>query len=216
MKKSLLFLTFFLFLIFSVDCRAEYFSVSEKDSASWTQNKASEILDALSNRASGEYEKLDKLLTSSIDIPYIAKFVAGKYWKLMNKEQAQRYQELFNSYILGIYKTFPLPTGFNGINFEVSNIMQKKHHTEVTIPIKIEGITTTSENPNGTIDLVFSIHRTNSAIKIIDLSISGSSLLLTYRNKIYDLMQKDEEEIEWFLEDFETWIPSSDRYYEDM
>ena len=216
MKKLLLMLTFFCFFIFSAVSAAEYSAVSTKDSADWIKNKATEVFNALANRDKGDYENLDSLLTSSIDIPYIAKFVVGKYWRTMTEDQRSQYQKLFKYYLLGMYKTFPLPKNTNGINFEVSQTIQKKQHTEVTVPIKIEGITTTSENPEGTIDLVFSLHKTNSGIKMMDLSIAGSSLLMTFRGKIYDLIQRDEEEMEWFLEDFETWIPSSEQYYEDM
>ena len=54
------------------------------------------------------YQKLDSLFNQFVDVPDVARFVVGKYWRTMSPAQQQEYLQVFNRYALALYKTFPL------------------------------------------------------------------------------------------------------------
>lgn len=186
--------------------------ISAKEASDWATKKGSEILNIISEPLSSDkYRRLDNIMLNDVDLPYIARFVVGKYWKKMTSEQQEQYLEMFNSYILGVYKTFPLEFDSSAIKYKVEKVEPKKKSADIFMSVKIEGVTTSSDNPDSAIEVVFKVHKSDKKLKLIDMKIANSSLLQTYRTKFYDLILKDEEEMEWFLEDFELWIPNTDK-----
>ena len=59
--------------------------------------------------------------------------------------------------------------------------------------------------------LEFKVAKTDGKIKIYDLKIGESSLILTYRNRFYTMMTEADEEVSWFLEDLETLTVSNEQ-----
>ena len=204
MKKLLIFLCIF----FSISSISRAQDITREEAIAWGNDKGNEIINLLSKGAENKFEKLDNLIINDIDIPYIAKFVTGKYWNLFTEEQKTRYLEMFQRYLLGIYKTFPLEFDPSEIKFHIEDIKSGTNHTDIVVPLEINGESLLTEKEGGPLYVSFRIHRKDNCIKLIDLKVAESSLLMAYRNKIYELIQKDEEEIDWFLEDFETWIPN--------
>jgi len=207
-----------LFLTMALVCFEAYAAdrIDALEAENWAHRKGSEILDVISQPNSREkYQILDEIIQTDVDLPYIAKFVVGKYWKTMTEEQKEQYLLMFNRYILGIYKTFPLEFKSSAIDYHIEKVEVHKNAADISMPIKIEGITTSSQSENDTINIVFRVHKTDNTIKLIDIKIAGSSMLMSYRTKFYELILQDEEEIEWFLEDFEIWIPGGEESDEE-
>ena len=61
------------------------------------------------------------------------------------------------------------------------------------------------------VNLEFTLHEIGGKIKITDLKIGESSLLLTYRGRFYQMIKDVDEDFEWFLEDLETITVSNER-----
>ena len=53
----------------------------------------------------------------------------------------------------------------------------------------------------------FRIRENNGNWQIIDLKFAESSLLLSYRNRFYEMINNVDGEIDWFLEDLENSLP---------
>mgnify|MGYP003305688970 CR=1 FL=1 len=49
--------------------------------------------------------------------------------------------------------------------------------------------------------LPIDIATSDNEIKIVDVKVAESSLLLSYRGKFYEMIAQDDGEIDWFLED---------------
>ena len=47
-------------------------------------------------------------------------------------------------------------------------------------------------------------------LKIIDLKLAESSLILSYRGRFYEMLRSVDDEIEWFLEDLEMITASAE------
>lgn len=144
------------------------------------------------------YEKLDNLFLQHIDVDYISKFVVGKYWRIMKPQQREKYQELFKRYGLLYYKTLPLDFA-NNLTYEIINAEIEEDYTNVASVIHVN---LSAENPQN-VALIFKLRKANNVIKVIDVKVAESSMLLAYRSKFYEMIAKNEEEIDWFLEDLE-------------
>ena len=127
----------------------------------------------------------------------------------MDAEQQTQYQSLFKRYALALYKGFPL-TFKDNINFAVTDVIVKGNQADVITEIKVEGQEETS--PFSRISITFRLDKKNSQIKIIDLKLAESSLILSYRNQFYKMMSEVDDDIIWFLEDLETTTLSTEEH----
>lgn len=184
--------------------------VEEQQAVSWAEQTGQQLIAALGNPdLQSKYHTLDKMFGSDVDTTYIAKFVIGKYWKLFNPEQKQSYLSLFNRYVLSLYKNYPLDFDTDGIDFEITSARINGKFTDVFCKVDLpENLS--SENLNY-IMLEFKIAQTDGKIKIYDLKIGESSLLLTYRNRFYTMMAEADEDVSWFLEDLEMLTVSNEQ-----
>lgn len=198
------------FMLFAFDVRAKTSPVDEAEAASWAQNTGHELIDALGNPdLQSKYDTLDKMFNEDVDTSYIAKFVIGKYWKIFDAEQKQAYLTLFNRYVLSLYKNYPLDFNTDGIDFEITSARINGNFTDIFCKVNLPE-NMASENLSY-IMLEFKVAKTDGKIKIYDLKIGESSLILTYRNRFYTMMTEADEEVSWFLEDLETLTVSNEQ-----
>ncbi len=156
-----------------------------------------------------KYQKLDNMFINYVDLDYIGKFVVGKYWRQMTPEQRTQYMGLFKRYSINVYKGFPL-TFENRLSFDITGSRSEKKDVFVTANIKYQ------QNQHGEpmqFIVEFRMHKVKDAIKITDIKIGESSLILSYRNKFYEMIKIADEEMEWFLEDFELLTVSAEKQY---
>ena len=177
-------------------------SVDSQKAVSWVNAKGRELLETFNDTdINKKHQKLDEMFINHVDLNYISKFVIGKYWRSMTDSQKQKYQDLFKRYCLGVYKNFPLNFK-NKITFSVINAHCNNDYCDVITNIDIGEI---AENEQTQIFMVtFRIRENNNVWKIIDLKLAESSLLLSYRNRFYEMISAVDGEIDWFLEDFEN------------
>lgn len=202
MKK---FLFSFIFLLCS-----GFSAVAESENAElgavrfWAENKGAQILEILADKnLERKYAELDEILYKDIDLDYASRFVMGRYWKQMSEEQKQTYVPLFKRYVASLYKSFPLDVPMGSIGYKIEKIVPNKDFYEVfcTVNINQKNIRQNAEN-NAKIGVLFSLIRENGNIKVRDLKIAESSLLVTYRERFNKMIHQDnDDEIDWFLDD---------------
>lgn len=194
-------------MMFFANARAENIGASE--AKSWAQTKGNLLLSTFQEKDLAiKYAKLDELFLNYVDLDYISKFVIGKHWKEMSVDQQQRYQPLFKRYALGVYKSFPL-TFQNEIKYEILNADVRPDYTDVTAIIDLAG--NLKDINQQKINVVFRLTKKNEEIKIIDIKLAESSLILSYRNRFYQMVADTDGDIEWFLEDLETVTQSTEQ-----
>lgn len=59
--------------------------------------------------------------------------------------------------------------------------------------------------------VTFRLAEKNSELRIIDLKLAESSLILSYRTRFYELFAADDGDVEWFLEDLENMTSSAEK-----
>ena len=149
------------------------------------------------------------MFLNDIDLDYVGKFVVGKYWRQMSKEQQARYIPLFKRYSLSLYKGFPLNFDFD-IDFKVTNVKTEKNYTDINTLITLDGEQQNPQNQNSFL-VSFRVHKVDGKLKIIDLKLAESSLILSYRGRFYEMIRELDDEMEWFLEDLETITVSAEQ-----
>ena len=148
------------------------------------------------------FEKLDQLFLAYVDVNYISRFVAGRYWRQMNKDEQHKYQDLFLRYGLAYYKTLPLDYAKN-VDYQIKGAEADGDFVNVATNVKVH-----LGEEDQVITLIFRLHKVEGVVKAVDVKIAESSLLLSYRSKFQEMIAKNDGEIEWFLEDFEDMVHS--------
>ena len=172
------------------------------------------LIEALGNQNLQEkYAVLDDMFQKNVDMPYLARFVMGKYFKQMTEEQKQTYLALFPRYVIGVYKGYPLNFGTEGLSFEILSTLQNGNFTDVLCRINLPESLKTEQVQN--IDVSFKLEEINHQPKIVDLKIGESSLLVSYRKRFYEMIMEADEDMSWFLEDFAALTESAERNAED-
>ena len=202
MKSNLFFrVIIFLFcIIYSMPVQAD--KLMENEAKQWVEEKGRELLVAFGEPdIIVKYNKLDEMLVSVVDLKYVSKFVIGKYWRNMTPEQRTSYQELFTRYALSIYKNFPLDFNADQIKFDVTSVMVADKKTTVKIKLDLSSLLQSNEQTLSDIYVDFILKKDNEGIKIIDLKLGESSLILSYRSRFYEMIAQNDDDIDWFLTD---------------
>lgn len=178
---------------------------------SWAQDKGNLLLTTFQEKdLAQKYKNLDELFFQYVDLDYIGKFVIGKHWREMDKTQQQEYLSLFKRYALAVYKGFPL-TFQHPITFSINNAVASSTYTEVFATIDLGGNFQEKENQPQKVNVIFRLIENEDGIKIIDLTLAESSLILSYRNRFYQMVAEADGDMSWFLEDFATIVSSTEK-----
>ena len=192
---------------------ADEVAVSSTDARDWTNSKGKELLQTLAEPdLIVKYSKLDKMMTEYVNLDYVAKFVIGKYGKIMTPEQKERYRGLFQRYVLSLYKQFNLNIEEGSIKFSIDSVTEHPRFTTVQCTvdpgdvlknIKIEKIPVKFKLIRGVSD----------TIQAVDLEISEVSMVIEYRKRFYQMFKEEEEDINWFLDRFDEKVRANEKAF---
>lgn len=199
-----------LLLVFLLSTSVYAKELSQKEALEFSNIQGQNLLRTFSEKdIKQKYQKLDDLFLNYVDLDYISRFVVGKYWRQMNTEQQEQYQNLFKRYATNVYKGFPLSFD-NNLTYTITG--SRKEDKEVFVVANIE-----YDPQNSSEKMVFLIefrlHKPKDKIMITDIKIAESSLILSYRKRFYQMIADADGEIEWFLEDFELTTTSAEKTY---
>lgn len=170
--------------------------LKETEAISFAETKGKELLEVFQEEnLAKRYQTLDKIIMEYIDIEYISKFLIGKYWRTMTPEQKNAYKEIFVRYGLALYKNLPLEYAKN-ITYKIVGANIDGKYTNVLANV---GFALGEESQKVTVS--FRLHKVNNKIKIVDVKVAESSLLLAYRGRFYEMISQADNEIDWFIED---------------
>ena len=196
----------FFWLMFSV---AHAAPIDKVVAENWVRDKGNLLLNTFNEKdLAAKYQKLDSLFIKYVDLNYVGKFVLGKYWKLLNEKQQKEYLTLFHRYALSLYKGFPLSFD-NRLSFKVGKVDSRENYTDVWTSINLAPAQ--KDGVDTTISVAFRLHKENDEIKIIDITLGESSLILSYRSRFYQMMEDADSDPSWFLEDLQTVTKSNEK-----
>lgn len=197
----------FFSLFLSSNSFAAYTNVPSAEAKSWAEKVGRNLIDILSEQNSQEkFDKLDSLLLNNVDMDYIAKFVMGRHWRTMSEAQKKEYLPLFKRYSMSLYKSFPLQFDKGKVKYSIKNVRVEKGYSlafaEVIVALN-------NDQPLNII-VEFRLHKNNGKIMITDFKVAETSFLIVYRNRFAEILQADDNDITWFLEDLTDIVNSAE------
>lgn len=149
---------------------------------SLSQN-ALKILQAESVSLAEKEKNVQALLSQSFDFGVIGRFVMGRAWRKASAEQRQQYQALFKTFVLRTYSR--RLGGYSGQKFDVVGTKAIGKRKDVLVSTQIS-------RPSGPAVLAgWRVREKNSQHRILDVMVSGVSMVATQRSEFAAVVRRD-------------------------
>lgn len=134
-------------------------------------------------------QQFRKLLNDGFDVPHIARFVLGRYWRLASEPERAEYLALFEDFIVNSYsQRFG---EYAGENLKV--IAAKAAGDDI-------GVLSDLVRPNGPpVKLEWKLRRDGASFKITDVVVEGVSMSITQRDDFSATIQRSGGKVEGLL-----------------
>jgi phospholipid transport system substrate-binding protein len=157
---------------------------SAANASEWITELASRVIVILKERQStpDRRQRFRALIDERFDMPAIAQFVAGRYWRTATETERQQFIAAFTDYMVDFYTV-----RFTDYGNQTLRILGQRVG---------EGATTVASqviNPNGApgVQLDWRVGQTSEGFKITDVAIGGVSLAITKRDEFAAVIQRN-------------------------
>lgn len=173
---------FFLIACISLPGLASTSAASEASNQTAAKNLitsiGSEAVQVLSNKSLSEKQKeqeFDQFLDRDFDLPLIARFVLGRYWRSATPAERTEFQEVFRNYMVASYSQ--KIGSYSGENIKINNARSLNDKESMVYSV--------IERPQGPpIKLDWRVRQTaGSQPKVIDVIVEGVSMAQTQRSE---------------------------------
>ena len=179
MKLLRLFIMCLLFATGAVTSMAAQAAVDDSAGA-YVQNVGSQALGIINDKALSKEQKqakLESVFSTSVDFPWVGRFVMGRYWKQATDDQKTRYLTEYQKFLLLNYTS--RFANYSSGSFKVT-ASRDDGDGEFTVSTQMKA----GEDTDGEPVLVdYRIHKLNNSFKIFDVVVEGVSLLATQRTE---------------------------------
>ena len=126
--------------------------------------------------------RLRPILANGFDMPHIARFAMGRYWRRANAEQQRDYIAAFSDYVVATYAR-----RFGGYSGETLSILSEKElgPKDYSVVTRIER----ADNPP--IDAEWRVRIDDDAAKVIDVVVEGVSMSVTQRAEFASVVRQN-------------------------
>jgi phospholipid transport system substrate-binding protein len=162
------------------------------DPAALISNLGSRALQVLGKNATEAQRvaRFRELLREDFDVPGIARFVLGRYWKVATEEQQAEFVKLFEDYVALAYST--RLAEYTGETFKVVGSRPDADGAIVTSQIL---------RPAGTppVKVDWRLTGRNGVYKISDVSVDGISMAVTQRSEFASVIQHNGGQVQGLI-----------------
>jgi phospholipid transport system substrate-binding protein len=162
------------------------------DPAAVINNLGSRALEVLGKTATPAQRvaRFHELFREDFDVPGIARFVLGRYWKTATPAQQEEFVTLFEDYIALVYSS--QLAAYSGETLRVTGSRPEP-----------EGVVVASEiiRPTGAPPVKVEWHLTdrNGAYKISDVAVDGISMAVTQRSEFAAVIQRNGGQVQGLI-----------------
>jgi phospholipid transport system substrate-binding protein len=129
-------------------------------------------------------QEFQKLVDENFDLPKIARFVLGQNWRTATPDEQQQFTQVFRTYITQTYWS-RFSQYYSGQDFTVTH--QQAESNDIIL------VNSQIVQPSGPpIKVDWTLAKEGDALKIIDVSISGISQVLTYRQEFASIIAQND------------------------
>ena len=143
-----------------------------------------EVLAVLSDGSLSQDQRiafLRKLLARDLDIPLIARFVAGRHWRKAAPAERSAYLEAFRAFVVG---TFSARLG--GVAVDRFEVLGARDIGKKDILVRCR-VRQTDSKP---LDTDWRVRQKGDSFRILDLSVEGISMALTLRKEFASVLRR--------------------------
>lgn len=175
-------------------------AINEEQARSMIQTMASEALSSILLFSQDQISRSEfrdqfrTLLTQSFDIPWIGRFVLGRYYRSATPEQRQAYQNLFLEFILDTYTDRFKTYANEKIRITGSHLDPSARFVFVSSEILL------SNTDVAPVQVVWRLHKRNDRLQVIDLEIENVSMVRTQRNEFTSIIRRNNGRIQSILD----------------
>ena len=168
-----------------------------KSAAAFVENVAQRAIDTINEKHEGKLTEQQakvsfrKILGDAFDLPTIAKFTMGRYWRVATEEQKKEYINLLQIKILDKYADTIL--SHSGAGFKTASskaINDNDYVVDMTITRK-------GEPP---VDFGWRLRRFGTKFKVIDIAVEGISMSVTHRTDFASVIERNGGKVEALLD----------------
>lgn len=185
MLRSFLLLCCFSILLGAVPQPAR--AGDEEQAKSYIQGLASQTLTIIQKKNSKNAKKkeLENLFAKNVDIPWVGRFVMGRYWRTTNDAQKKRYLSAYQDFILSHYAN--RFTEYTSGAFDITGTTQDGEG-EYTVNMELVD----PKKPNDQPILVdYRVRKEGSGFMVFDVSIEGVSMITTQRSEFASVISRN-------------------------
>jgi phospholipid transport system substrate-binding protein len=142
-------------------------------------------ISSLTGRGTAETERarrFHEMLYANFDVPTIARFVIGRYWRLASPQEQQEYMNLFGDMLVGMYAS-----RFGDYQGELPRVTGSRSTSEGDIFVTSDLLRSGQAQP---LKLEWVLRRAGSTFKIVDLRVEGVSMAVTQRDEFGSIIQR--------------------------
>ena len=123
-----------------------------------------------------------KILSRDLDIPVLAKFMLGRYWKRATVDQRAAYTEVFTAFIL---KTYSTRLGGAKVDaFHVVKANKAKNSKDIFVHTRV------IRSDADPVQATWRIRPYGDEFRIVDLVVEGISMAITLRQEFASILRK--------------------------
>lgn len=192
-----LLISFLTVLVMAVAAPAWAQDASVEQAKSYISNVAQEAISIIDQTHKDKLtdeqakEKFRSILNSSFDIPTIAKFTLGRYWRTATPAQQAEFTRLLQSVILNKYADRMLESSDNVFKMgEAGALNERDYKVAMTVTPK-------DKSP---ISFVWRLRKGSSGFKIIDLAVEGVSMSVTHRTDFANTIERDGGQVQALID----------------
>ena len=173
-------------LIFSSASSAK----TAEDAKAYVNNVASQALAVIETSASKEAkkQKLEKIFAESVDIPWVGKFVMGRYWRQATDDQKKRYIQEYQRFVLHHYTS--RFTEHTSGSFTLTDT-KDNGNGEYTVSMSLQDAKNKGEPP---VLVDYRLRKEGGSFKIFDVIVEGVSMITTQRSEFASVLAKNDIE----------------------
>lgn len=124
--------------------------------------------------------KLESIFAGTVDVPWVARFVLGRHWRLATPEQRERYLREYQGFLVSHYAS--RFTRYSGGSYKILDATEDEEG-KVTVAMEIR----TPEDRNVTVE--YRLHTTaDGSFKVFDVVVEGVSLITTQRSEFASVL----------------------------
>ncbi len=159
-----------------------FFSVAQAADGSV---QASKYVESLGNRAIAiianeklpklqKQKQLEKIFAENVDIPWVGRFVMGRFWRTATPEQQKRYLKEYETFVITHYAS--RFAEYSGGKFTITST-RKDSENEFTVSMKME----TGDQGAEAVAVDYRVRSSAGGLKVFDVIVEGVSMITTQR-----------------------------------